>query len=67
MDPLLIHIAFVSENPRQDAARLMAAGATHDGEVEHGDNLLIMLRDPWGLCIQLCRRAQPFFQPSKQA
>lgn len=67
MDPLLLHIAFVSTHPRQDAGRLIAAGATFDGEVEQGGNLLIMLRDPWGLCIQLCRRAQPFFAPSVQS
>ncbi len=66
MDSLLIHIAFVSENPRRDAERLIAAGATFDSEVDHGGNLLIMLRDPWGLCIQLCRRAQPFFDRSSK-
>lgn len=66
MDPLLIHIAFVSDDPRADEARLLAVGATKEEEVDVNGNLLIMLRDPWGLSIQLCRRAKPFFQPNKE-
>ena len=57
--PLLLHLAFVSENPQADAERLLAAGATYVEEVAMDDgSLLIMLRDPWGLAIQLCKRGQ---------
>lgn len=60
MDPLLFHVAFASADPEGDAARLVAAGATHVGEVRPPDgSLLVMLRDPWGLALQLCRRAKP--------
>jgi catechol 2,3-dioxygenase-like lactoylglutathione lyase family enzyme len=62
MEPLFLHFAFVSEAPREDAERLKAAGATYLEEVDRPDGtLLIMMRDPWGLPIQLCRRATPFF------
>ncbi len=57
MHPLLLHLAFVSDNPTADAARLGAVGAIHLSENLATDGThLIMLRDPWGLAIQLCRR-----------
>lgn len=60
MDPLILHLAFVSENPATDMERLVKAGAqvVSDDRLENGSHL-VMLRDPWGLAIQLCRRAQP--------
>jgi len=58
MDPLLLHLAFVSENPDADAERLIAAGASLVEKVELADRSeLVMLRDPWGLALQLCKRA----------
>lgn len=42
-------------------ARLIAAGATPAGEIvvtPAGDELA-MLRDPWGIPLQLVRRAEP--------
>jgi catechol 2,3-dioxygenase-like lactoylglutathione lyase family enzyme len=61
-DPLLLHLAFVSAEPLADADRLVAAGARYLSKVERDDGtLLVMLRDPWGLPLQLCRRAVPFF------
>lgn len=60
MDPLLLHLAFVSADPVADQARLTAAGATYHSEVKGTDGtLLIMLRDPWGLALQLCKRGTP--------
>lgn len=62
-DPLVVHLAFVSESPESDLQRLVAAGATLQSgptTTAAGDTL-VMLRDPWGIPIQLCRRAQPFF------
>lgn len=59
MHPLRLHVALASADPAADAKRLMAAGAVMVDEVRMADgSLLIMLRDPWGLPLQLCRRAK---------
>jgi catechol 2,3-dioxygenase-like lactoylglutathione lyase family enzyme len=58
MHPLILHLAFVSENPPDDRQRLVDAGATViSDEILNDGSHLIMLRDPWGICIQLCKRA----------
>ncbi len=62
MDPLVLHLALdVGDEPIEAAGqRLMDAGATlAKGLVitAAGDRLM-MLRDPWGLAIQLVKRAQ---------
>ncbi|MDQ8188220.1 VOC family protein [Pelagicoccus sp. SDUM812002] len=60
MNALILHLAFVSENPDADRTRLEAAGATFAEEVKTDDGShLVMLRDPWGFCIQLCKRGIP--------
>ena len=60
MDPLLVHLAFVSNNPDNDKNRLIEAGASYVEEVNLPDgSKLIMMRDPWGLAIQLCKRGVP--------
>lgn len=60
MDALLVHLAFVSEDPDADKARLIAAGASYDTEVKLDDgSYLLMLRDPWGFAIQFCKRGTP--------
>lgn len=60
MDPLLFHLAFASPHPEADAARLIEAGATSVAEVRpDAGTLILTLRDPWGLCFQLCKRTQP--------
>ena len=48
MDPLLVHIAFVSEDPEKDRDRLMAAGASlvDDYTKTPAGDELVMLRDP---------------------
>lgn len=60
MNTLLLHIALVSDEPHADQARLVNAGATFVSErkLDNG-SLLIMLRDPWGLALQLCKRNSP--------
>lgn len=61
MDPMLVHVAFVSADPAADRDRLVAAGATIADDIVRspaGDEL-VMLRDPWGVAVQLVRRAQP--------
>lgn len=60
LHPLVTHLAFVSVNPTEDKDRLIEAGAEliSDELLEDGSHL-VMLRDPWGLAIQLCKRAIP--------
>lgn len=59
-DPLLFHLAVTSADPDADAKRLIAAGATLAGDVHLPDgSYLIMLRDPWGVPLQLSRRTRP--------
>jgi catechol 2,3-dioxygenase-like lactoylglutathione lyase family enzyme len=58
MDPLLLHVAFSAADPDGARAQLEAAGATFVDERQAPDgSRLLMLRDPWGLSIQLCKRA----------
>ncbi|SEI78485.1 Catechol 2,3-dioxygenase [Cyclobacterium xiamenense] len=63
LDPLMLHLAFVSEDPEQEKSRLVAAGAVlvSDDTLADGTRLL-MLRDPWGLAIQFCKRAKPMLK-----
>src|SRR5215471_16858850 len=60
-DPLLLHLAFVSDDPAADRNRLVAAGATivEDLTTTPTGDHLVMLRDPWGLAVQLVKRAEP--------
>lgn len=61
IDPLILHIAFRTDDVDTTRGRLLAAGATAEGEVvvtPAGDRVA-MLRDPWGLAIQFVRRASP--------
>jgi len=61
MHPLVLHIAFAVEDVDETRAKLIAAGATAEGEVtrpENGD-LLAFVRDPWGIPLQLANRRQP--------
>lgn len=61
IDPLMAHLAFRCEDVVATRDRLIAAGATPEGGAVVADNgdHLAMLRDPWGLAIQLVRRGQP--------
>jgi len=60
MDPLLFHIAFVSMEPEKDKKALLEAGASFVEVVNLKDgSQLVMMRDPWGLAIQLCKRGSP--------
>src|SRR5690606_2196854 len=63
LHPLTVHLAFVSDNSQKDKDRLLQAGATvfSDEILEDGSHL-VMLRDPWGLAIQLCKRASPMLR-----
>ncbi len=59
-DPLVFHLAFVSDDPVADKARLLAAGATElKDEILDDGSVLLTVRDPWGIPVQLCQRATP--------
>jgi glyoxylase I family protein len=60
-DPLVLHIAFRVDDITAERDRLLGAGATLYSDVDTLDNgdQLAMLRDPWGLAIQLAHRAEP--------
>jgi catechol 2,3-dioxygenase-like lactoylglutathione lyase family enzyme len=61
VDPLVLHLAWRTDDVPATRERLIVAGATPEGEVvvsDVGDHLA-MLRDPWGLAIQLVRRRDP--------
>jgi len=59
MNPLLLHLAFVSNDPEADCKRLAEAGAELVEEVRLNDgSFLVMMRDPWGLALQLCKRGK---------
>jgi glyoxylase I family protein len=61
MDPLHLHVAFVCEEIGITTERLVKAGALQVGpaEVKPNGDVLAMLRDPWGIPIQLCKRGIP--------
>lgn len=61
--PLQGHLAFRTEDIDGARAGLLAAGATAEGETvttPEGDRYA-MLRDPWGVPLQLVTRIQPLF------
>jgi catechol 2,3-dioxygenase-like lactoylglutathione lyase family enzyme len=64
MHPARFHVAFAAEDLDAVRAALVAAGATlvDDQTLADGSRLL-MLRDPWGLALQLVKRATPLLPP----
>jgi catechol 2,3-dioxygenase-like lactoylglutathione lyase family enzyme len=65
MVPLVLHVAFAATDVGATRARLIAAGATPVGEIvvtPAGDRFA-MLRDPWGLAVQLVSRRTPMIAP----
>jgi glyoxylase I family protein len=60
MHPLRFHVAFATADPEASRAALVAAGATLvDDRTAPDGSRLLMLRDPWGLALQLCKRPTP--------
>ena len=58
--PLTLHIAFAVQDANAARDRLMAAGATLVSDATHADGTqLVMLRDPWGVPLQLVQREIP--------
>ncbi|WP_339703756.1 VOC family protein [Algoriphagus aquimarinus] len=60
LHPLAVHLALVSDDPNADRDRLVEAGAKviSDDILPDGSHL-VMVKDPWGLALQLCKRAVP--------
>ncbi len=61
MNPMSFHIAFLVDSVPQTVERLLAAGATMAvpaARSADGDELAIV-RDPWGVSVQLVMRATP--------
>ena len=62
MDMLLLHLAFATADLTSDCAALVAAGARVESDQILADGSRVAtLRDPWGLSIQLCQRADGYF------
>ena len=64
LDPLVFHVAFAVPDAAATRDALVAAGAklVSDDRLEDGSHL-VMLRDPWGVPLQLCQRADPLTPP----
>ena len=59
--PLCFHVAFVAADPAAVRADLVAAGGTAAYEETLPDgSFLVMVRDPWGIPLQLVKRVTPF-------
>ena len=62
MNSMTLHIAFVSDDVKRDCDRLVEAGATLEQlSLENPAFHMAILRDPWGVPIQLCKRANSIF------
>lgn len=62
LDPLQLHLAFKCDQVTSESKRLLEAGCTQVQEIGDGSpgtDHIMMLRDPFGFAIQLCRRAEP--------
>ena len=63
MHPLRFHLAFAAPDPDVARAALVGAGATFvDEQTQPDGSRLVMLRDPWGLPLQLVKRATPLLR-----
>ena len=60
---LVFHLALESDDVRADRDRLVAAGATVEIDVPAepvaGADEVVTLHDPWGVPVQMVRRARP--------
>lgn len=60
MHPLEFHFAFTVDNVDEVKEKLISTGAKLVEDVRLGDGShLVMLRDPFGIPLQLCKRAKP--------
>lgn len=63
-DPLVLHIAYAVEDAGQAKDALLAEGATlcSDSGTSQDGTRLVMLRDPWGIPLQICQRGTTLIQ-----
>jgi len=64
LNPLCLHIAFMSDDLKAIRDLLIAAGAKVADDITtipNGDQIL-MMNDPWGLSIQFVKRIEPMLQ-----
>ena len=62
MNSMTFHVAFVSDDVKADVDRLVAAGAKLEQlKLDSPAFHMAILRDPWGVAIQLCRREKTIF------
>lgn len=62
MNSMTFHVAFVSDDVKADVDRLVAAGATLEQlKLDNPAFHMAILRDPWGVAVQLCRREKSIF------
>lgn len=62
MNAMTFHVAFVSDDVKADVDRLVAAGAKVEQlKLDSPAFHMAILRDPWGVAIQLCRREKTIF------
>ena len=60
MHLLELHLALVSDDVHADADRLVKAGATFEStETTPVGDEMVIVRDPWGLALQLMKRKEP--------
>jgi len=60
MDSLEYHLAFAVDDPEAERQRLQEAGARFEESVQPSEGTrLIMMRDPFGMALQLCHRSEP--------
>jgi catechol 2,3-dioxygenase-like lactoylglutathione lyase family enzyme len=62
LHPLRLHVAFAVEDAAAERDRLIDTGAGLVEEIHADDGShLVMLRDPWQVPLQLCRRGKPLW------
>jgi hypothetical protein len=62
-DPLEYHLAFAVDDPGAWKAKILDAGGSYVTTVEtDGGSVLIMMRDPWGIALQICKRLPPMLR-----
>ena len=61
MDSLEYLSVFAVVDPEGEKARLQEAGARFEESIQPSEGTkLILMRDPFGMALQLCKRAEPF-------
>lgn len=59
-DPLCLHVAFAVDDAADTRDYLLANNATLVvNQMLDDGSLLVMMRDPWGVALQLCQHAAP--------